>query len=294
MQYDDPFAQNRHPFPRSLLEDERRRVSSGAEQRKDDLRLLIEIRGSELADDNELSKLFGGHLDSLSPPERPQTIPQEHRLYNQWEIGLKQELAQWQDELAVLKSQPIDGQQVFNNAKDRILQLLEAEARESGLLPRMSHEEKPLTLPAESSAVSDSPESGGWMTFPQLREWGRNLMRQEKKGTSIKPLQMRDSKGTEIPVRNWANLLSETAEWLIREGLLTENDCPVSVVGERSRYLIHEMPIHEDQRRFKNIKKLSNGLNLELQLSSGMIAQRCAPLVEHFGQDPAQFHVWLG
>ena len=257
MQYDDPFAQNRHPFLKNLLEEERRRISDANSTRQSELRRSISQRKAESQDDDRMYQLFERQLKSLEQGQQPITSRQEATMYVQWEEEHKAELTCWKDELSALVSQPIDGQQVFNNAKERILQLLEAEAGESGLLPRISHEE-PLTLPAESSAVSDSPESGEWMTFPQLREWGRILMRQEKKGTSIKSLRMRDSKGTEIPVRNWANLLSETAEWLIREGLLTENDCPVSVVGERSRYLIHEMPIHGDKREFKNIRNLSN------------------------------------
>ena len=35
-----------------------------------------------------------------------------------------------------LTSQPVDGQRIFNNARDRLLRLFEAEAREAGLLPK--------------------------------------------------------------------------------------------------------------------------------------------------------------
>ena len=280
------LSPDRDPFLKHFLEDELKRLSGATESRKAELRRLIETRASGLADDNVISGLFESHIVTLPTDVRPQTFPQKSRLYIEWEGNLRRELAQWRNELATLESQRIDGQQVFDGAKERLLQLFEAEAKEAGLLPYQQTVEQ-LTSPV-------SPDAGEWMTFPQLREWGRNLMRQEKKGTSIKPLRMRDSKGTEIPVRNWANLLSETAEWLIREGLLTENDCPVTVVGERSRYLIHEMPIHGDKKEFKSIRNLSNGLYLECHLGSNAIAQRCAPLVEHFGQDPAQFHVWLG
>ena len=290
MQYDDPFAQNRHPFLRSFLEDERRRVSSGTEQRKDDLRLLIEIRGAELADDNELSKLFGGYLDSLLPPERPQTIPQEHRLYNQWEIGLKQELAQWQDELAVLKSQPIDGQQVLDNAKERILILLEAEATEIGLLPRQHIPENPATSPAEEFATPVSSDSGEGMTFVQLDEWGKQL---GNRGTSIKPFRFLAPQRKEAPVRSWSNLLIQTAEWLINEGLLTEDECPVSFGRMHSRYLVCETPSHPTGREFHNPVQLSSGLYMEVHFSSNQAARCCGALVAHFGQDPKQFRVWL-
>ena len=101
MMDDDELSPYRDPFLKDFLEKERRRVVSGAEERKDELRCFIGVRGSELADDNELDKLFENHLATLPTAGRPQTRPQERRLFNEWEGGLEQELAEWRKELVL-------------------------------------------------------------------------------------------------------------------------------------------------------------------------------------------------
>ena len=156
---------HRDLFLRNFLEEELRRVGGAAEERKNELRSLIGITESELADDDEMDKVFEDYLATLPAVERPQNRPQELRLFNGWEAGRNQELAGWLDELAALESRPLDKRLVYNNARDRLLSMLEAEARDVGLLPAQRSEEKPLqSTPEEpSSPVSNDPCE--WMTF---------------------------------------------------------------------------------------------------------------------------------
>ena len=128
------------------------------------------------------------------------------------------------------------------------------------------------------------------MTFIQIYEWGR--VEPNGKAT-ITPCILADPTGAEIPVRHWADLLFRTADWLVQEGLLTESDCPVSVGRMHARYLIHETPYHPNRAEFQYPWRLSNGLYLEHHFGGKQIARFCKPLVEKFGQDPAQFRVWL-
>ena len=151
---DDELSPDRDPFLKNFLGEERRRVVGGAEERKDELRSLIGHRESELSDDNVLYKLFENHLTALPTAERPQTKPQESRLFSEWEGGFKQELVGWRKELATPESQSIDGQLIFNNARDRLLRLLEAEAREAGLLPQSNLRETPLRTMLEEPSPS--------------------------------------------------------------------------------------------------------------------------------------------
>ena len=290
------LSPDRDPFLKNFLEDELRRLSGATEGRKAELRRLIETRASGLADDNVINGLFESHITTLPTDERPQTFPQKSRLYIEWEGDLRRELAQWRGELSTLESQRIDGQQVFDGAKERLLQLFEAEAKESGLLPHSESRQRPATRAIEPSPIANSQETDKWLNFSDLRKRGQDLMKQPKKGTSIKPRRLKPPMGKELSIRSWANLFVEVCEWLIQEKLLDGSKCPIDMAirGSRgSRYLINTTPIHGDQRRFKNIKKLSNGLYLEVQLSSGMIVQRCESLVKHFGQDPTQFRVYL-
>ena len=287
---DDELSPHRDPFLKNFLEEERRRIGGSAEDRKEELRFLIGVRESELADDNELYKLFENHLTALPTAERPQTRLQESRLLSEWEGGFKQELAGWRKELATLESQSIDGQLIFNNARDRLMRLFEAEARYAGLLPRKQIRKMPLQGPDEEDSSLASLDSNPWMTFGQLKEWSQNKL---ANGNSTKPSRLQSPEGKEIDVSSWADLLLETSEWLIRKGLLTKDDCPVTTGRMKKTYLIHVTPVHPSKRKFAQSKPLSNGLYLERNYNMKSLVQHCELLLERFDQDPAQFRVRL-
>ena len=247
---DDELSPDRDPFLKNFLGEERRRVVGGAEERKDELRSLIGHRESELSDDNVLYKLFENHLTALPTVERPQTKPQESRLFSEWEGGFKQELVGWRKELATLESQSIDGQLIFNNARDQLMRLFEAEARDAGLLPRKQIREMPLQGPDEEDSSRASLDSDAWMTFGQLKEWSQNKL---ANGNSTKPSRLQSPEGKEIDVSSWADLLLETSEWLIRKGLLTKDDCPVTTGRMKKTYLIHVTPVHPSKQKFGGV-----------------------------------------
>ena len=286
---DDELSPDRDMFLKNFLEEERFRVVGVTDERKDELRSLIGERELELSDDNELDKLFENYVNSLPTTERPQTRPQERRLFNEWEGGFKQELSGWKEELATLESQSINGQLIFNNARDRLMRLFEVEARDAGLLPRKQIPKMPHQEPNEEYSNRASLDSDAWMTFAQLKE------RSQKKlinGNSTKPELLKNPSGVETPVSNWADLLLETAEWLIREELLTKDVCPVRL-DRMTRYLVHIEPIHSTNDKFGWGVPLSNGLYLERKFDVKTTVKCCGRLVEEFGQDPAQFHVRL-
>ena len=287
---DDELSPHRDPFLKNFLEEERRRIGGSAEDRKEELRFLIGVRESELADDNVLYKLFENHLTALPTVERPQTRPQESRLFSEWEGGFKQELVGWRKELATLESQSIDGQLIFNNARDQLMRLFEAEARDAGLLPGKQIREMPLQGPDEEYSSRASLDSDAWMTFGQLKEWSQNKL---ANGNSTKPSRLQSPEGKEIDVSSWADLLLETSEWLIRKGLLTKDDCPVTTGRMAKRYLIHVTPVHPSGHKFVSSAQLSNGLYLERSYNVNSLVQQCELLLERFDQDPAQFHVRL-
>ena len=191
---DDELSPSRDPFLKNFLEEELRGVGAAAEERKNELRFFIGAREAVLADDNELDKLFDSHLDKMPVPERPQTRPQERRLFNDWEAGLKRDLAEWREELVKLETRPLDKQLFYNNAKARLIRLFDAEAREAGLLPEEHDSERSFEAAHRPTVnrVSDNPvqsisqeyfshvpnELSGWITFIELG----NLEKDEIKG----------------------------------------------------------------------------------------------------------------
>ncbi len=287
LQYDDELSPQRDPFLKNFLLEELQRFGGATERRKDELRQSISRRDDALADDDELERQFRDYLNGLPAAERPRTMPQRSRQYTQWETDLRREVDQWQKELAILESQVVDGQQVFDAAQKRLLSLLAAEGRELGLLPVSPIRE---TLSAGEAVNPALPDSGTWLTFVELGEWGRKEPRQ---GSLVKPWQVQLPTGETLSVGSRTDLIVVIAEWLIRSKLLTRDDYPVQVGRMNTRYLFHETPRHPNGRQFWVSKQLSNGLYVELQLGWKQICSLCGPLVEKFGQDPAQFRVWV-
>ena len=274
-------------FLRSLLEEERRRIYGGAEERKNELRSFISARESELADDDKMNKTFEDYLVTLPLWERPKRGPRMYRLYMEWEGDIRAQLAANRDELAKLEAQQVDKQLIVKNARTRLLQFFEAEARDIGLLPQESIRE---TLQGWQGAAYSSPvpaHSGEWITFVQLA----NL--ENVSGKLIEGQLLRVPDGKEIPINSWSDLLLKTTEWLIEQGLLTDRICPFRFESMRSKYLINLEPVHPTGRKFDSSRRLSNGLYLECNYSSVTIALLCHRLVNVFAQDPTQFHVRL-
>ena len=129
-----------------------------------------------------------------------------------------------------------------------------------------------------------------WVKFTHLNEFVNEPT--FTSGHSIKPDIFQDPSGTETPISHWTDLLVQTAEWLVCEGLLTEANCPLPVSGMRNRYLINIRPEHRYGRSFSpQAKELSNGLFVECQWDVQSVALRCVELLTEFGQDPTQFQV---
>ncbi len=287
------LSPSRDPFLKNFLVKEKRQFYDCVDIRKQELLSKIENRIAALASDEELDQLFERYIQELASSERPQSSPQKSRKYVEWEGELRRELADWQIELDHLDSQVIDGQRVLESAKEKLMVLLEAEATDSGLVLQPDRQAKAVTGPAETSSDSSISISGKWLNFHDLHVWGQELMKQPNKGASVKPLRIETPAGNHLSVQNWAGLLTQTCEWLIQEGMLNERQSPIKMGGRGNRYLVSTTPYHRDGRQFRNVKRLSNGLYLEVQLASNTIAQRLEGLVTEFGQDPTLFRAWL-
>ena len=279
---------------RNLLDEERLRAGGADEERKSELRSRIALRDLELASDTLLQS-FKNYISGLPEETRPKSELDEYRLFPEWEEGLKQELAGWEGELVKLDSKIPDGRLIHNNARERVLVALEAQAREAGLIPQSRPsgriQDSGNQTISESSNLP-SADMSGWVTFTDLAIW---FQKKPDKAPQYGPQRIRDQNGSEITVSNWASLLKTTADWLVRAGHLTSERCPVTVGNMRSRYLIDLHPTHPNGRTFTTKDTtLSNGLHIELHWGAKSALVRCCELLVEFGQDPAHFHVLLG
>lgn len=120
---------------KKILEDERRRITGDAEDRRQALHLLIITREAQLDDVEEMDKLFAEYLDTLPDDQRPRSGLERSYRQVEWHTNLKKELADLKEEVSDLKPRPVDKQLIFANAEERLLSLLRSEAEAVGLFP---------------------------------------------------------------------------------------------------------------------------------------------------------------
>ncbi len=80
-------------------------------------------------------------------------------------------------------------------------------------------------------------------------------------------------------IGNCYEILTNTAEWLIRKGKLKRSDCPIQT--GRKRYLINTNPKHP-HRDFINPKQLSNGLYVDANIGRVGAITNARRLLERF------------
>ena len=280
MAIDDELSPRRDPFFKDLLEEERRRLGGTPEDRLADLRPMVELRERELNDQEFLDRLFEEHRDALPINLRPASWRQTTKLYVEWEDKLRSELRGWKDEIARLETQTVDGQLVLRNVRERLMRLLDAEARAARLIHgTQSHDMTRQGLGQEDSGIVTASFHGeGWISLAELTQ-------RQNKNEKSNLRDFRGPRGYEKTIKNWRELLVETAEWLIQEGLLEANASGIKV-GNATRNLIHT-----NSRAFQNPKQLSNGLYIDTWGNKDTVAKRVSLLVQKFSQYPAEFHV---
>ena len=105
------------------------------------------------------------------------------------------------------------------------------------------------------------------------------------------PPKLRLPTGEERDTSNWRAILIEMTEWLIRDGALTPDKCPVTAGHREPNCLINLVPEYKDGRAFPSNRKLTNGLFLNLHHSAYDIVVKCKAMMEELGKDPATVHV---
>lgn len=271
LQSDDELPPQRDPFLRNLLEEERRRLTHDSEERKEELRRLVEVRRQGLANDNELDRMFQGYVNSLPLPEQPQTRAQRSRSFTEWEGNLKQELEAWEGELRTLQSQPVDGPRIFNNARERLMQLLEAEAREAGLLENRLEESS----------------SGDTATTLLFRATGEVVSLSDwNPGMHGKPVRVVFPDGKERLVGYQYEIAVETTKWLMEKGFLTRNDLPIR---RARKFLVAETPVHPDGKHMRLPHQAGPWVHVECSFPLHYHIKNAQEIIRHAGQNPAQF-----
>ena len=113
-----------------------------------------------------------------------------------------------------------------------------------------------------------------------------------EKGSRPSKVQFPDN--SVVLVRWWRGVLVEVVNWLWKNGHLREKDCPIETPKNITHYVVHTEPLHPYGKRGKNefwaSEKVGN-LYVEKNSNPKGIANGCRTVIQHVGQDPAQFKV---
>ena len=258
---------------KELLEQERQNIAGADDVRRNELRQIIDRRGSILNDDDELDNLFGEYIAGL--PEPPNRV-QERRIFGEWEDDVRSEFAGWQIELAELENRPVNKRAVFNSARNKAMHLLGREAHDADLMPGVFDDEEQSFI--EIPWLSDSNEDD-WCSQSEL---GNRVP-----VTGQRPLTVRFPDGTEESARNWRELYAAIAEWLVDAEHLSRTTIPSRL---NALFAPQEEWYDSGQRKTMALK---NGMFLYAGMSALTIVSNAKRLLEAFGESPSQFHIQL-
>ncbi len=114
-----------------------------------------------------------------------------------------------------------------------------------------------------------------------------------EKGSKYPPM-VRFPEEPEQDIRGWKYLLIEVAEWLVRMNALTREHGIVTANRRLGHCTVNLEPRHLNGIDFKNPKRLSNGLYLDVNFSASDCVKHSRAVIEHCRRDPAQVHVQVG
>ena len=235
-----------------FLDRELRRAIEFDEGRQEEFRRSIRGREHMLGSSEVLSKEFSKHYWRLKEENRPEGEEEITRAYYEWQENLKTELVSWKKNIEEWNNREINKYSVFQDARYKMGRFLSLVAQDEKFLPEDPVPVIPVTVDGTWHLLGSSLEST----------------------TKLTPSSLRTPDGFEIylPFQSrWKHILIEVAEWLIRKERLTLEQVPIRW-GAR-RYLVHTKPEHGDGKPFKDEKKLSNGLYLEIPSGSERICK---------------------
>lgn len=142
--------------------------------------------------------------------------------------------------------------------------------------------------PAAATVIDPQPSVSQTITPSIAEEWVR--LADCRPETGSKPPAIRLPDGAEKQLDAWTQVIYEVAEHLVKAGSLTAARCPIQVAGG-TRYVVHTVAVHANNRVFGTARKLSNGLFCEGDVSGVSVMTHAKTLLQHCGVDAGA--VWL-
>ena len=139
-----------------------------------------------------------------------------------------------------------------------------------------------------ASLTSDRPETTPPQPIPTAQdehEWQPLTGVQAGRGTPA-PVEILLPDDSRVPITSWVGIPEAAVSWLLQNGILNASHCPIP---RAKRYLLSARPFQPDgsPMTHRKIGSLFMGRNYK---ASDQIKNACI-IIEHVGQDPAQFKV---
>ena len=110
-----------------------------------------------------------------------------------------------------------------------------------------------------------------------------------------KPTEIFFPDNSRVSINTWKAILVEVARWLINNNILYADHCPIQGVGKAKRYLVSTTPTHLELKNkplFKRGEQVGS-LHIETNYSGPDCVENAQHIIQHGGQDLAQFRVRL-
>ena len=139
--------------------------------------------------------------------------------------------------------------------------------------------------PTEETTVQPTSldlDEEGWVPLSELKN---------KKGDPS-PTKIMFPDDSHALLKHQYKMLTKVVRWLIENGHLSEKQCPIPLGPQSKKSLVDVEPVNFDGTSFSNPKK-EGSLHINTHGNLQNKIARVKRLIEHVGQDPAQFKVRL-
>ena len=130
--------------------------------------------------------------------------------------------------------------------------------------------------PPEPMSPAPDPDPidrlSGWIPLSQIDSISKGHLR--------RPTAIKFNNGETRPVQYWKYVLSEVAEWLVRDGRLTAADLPIKG-GGRGWEFINSVPNKRGERDFRAPQQISDGIYMEMHHNATYCIRYSKRLLTH-------------
>ena len=123
--------------------------------------------------------------------------------------------------------------------------------------------------------------------WARLSEYGVDQIEDERTWTVV-PARLIFPYSVRVPINSFADMLVETANWLIETKKITSRHCPVRLPRSRNNCLINKGPIHPDLTPMQSPRLLVNGWHMDTTYNAPTTVRHCRELLTMFDIDPSR------